>query len=215
MPRKVRFGAFGVGLIAIATLASAYECPLRDYSIREAYFLGRRKDEKTAQFLAQYVKRLALPKFGPHVAEIEFRTPYQQVVLRARNAPDGYSSQQAAQEYRAQAGRVVVRVLIYLTPTYPAHTPLHIVQIEPVELRPEDFWREFTFRVAQDDEITPRRISARPIYSANDFGLPGLMGAEVVLEFDATAFTEAPVRVEVVAPDGHRVSAEFDLEKLR
>ena len=215
MTRTTRFGVLIAGLIAVAMLASAYENPLRDYSIREGYFLGRRKDEKTAQLLAQYVKRLPLPKFGPHVAEIEFRTPYEQVVLRARNAPDSYSSQQAAKEYREQADRVVVRVLIFLTPTFPAHTPLNVIQVEPVELRPEDFWREFGFQVSQDREIKARRVTGRPIYTANDFGLPGLSGAEVELEFDAADFAEKPVRVEVVAPDGHRASAEFDLQKLR
>jgi hypothetical protein len=63
-----------IGVLLAEPLA-AYEQPLRDYSIREAYFLGRRKDEKAAQFLAQYVKKLPVPKEGPHVAEIELRTP--------------------------------------------------------------------------------------------------------------------------------------------
>lgn len=35
-------------MLAAAIAAGAYELPLRDYSVREAYFLGRRKDEKTS-----------------------------------------------------------------------------------------------------------------------------------------------------------------------
>lgn len=214
---KLRFlvGVLLVGL-AVALAASAYENPLRDYSLREAYFLGRRKDEKTAQFLAQYVKRLPVPKQGPHVAEIELRTPYEQVVLRARNAPDGYSSQQATQEYRKQGDRVVLRVLIYLTPTYPAHTPIGPVQSEPVLVRPEDFWRDFDIRLFQENEVSPRDVRGRPIYTYPEFGLPGLVGAEVELEFEADDLAPSePARVEILTPDGQRISALFDLEKLR
>jgi hypothetical protein len=204
-----------VGLAA-ALAASAFENPLRDHSVREAYFLGRRKDEKTAQFLSQYVKKLPVPKQGPHVAEIELRTPYQQVVLRARNAPDGYSSQQAGQEYRKHGDRVVVRVLILLTPTYPAHTPITPIQVEPVLVRPEDFWRDFDICLFQEEEIPPLDVRGWPIYGPPDFGLPGLAGAEVQLEFPANdlASTES-ARVEILTPDGQRVSAVFDLAKLR
>lgn len=204
-----------IGALLAEPLA-AYEQPLRDYSIREAYFLGRRKDEKTAHFLAQYVKKFPVPKQGPHVAEIELRTPYQQVVLRARNAPDGYSSQQANQEHRKQGDRVVVRVLIYLTPTYPAHTPITPIQIEPVLIRPEDFWRDFDIRVFQDEEIVPRNVRGQPIYTYAEFGVSGLVGAEVKLEFEANDLTPSePARVEIVTPDGQRIRARFDLEKLR
>lgn len=204
-----------IGVLLAEPLA-AYEQPLRDYSIREAYFLGRRKDEKTSQFLAQYVKKFPVPKQGPHVAEVELRTPYQQVVLRAQNAPDGYSSQQASQEHRKQGDRVVVRVLIYLTPSYPAHTPLGPVQVEPVLVRPEDFWRDFDIRLFQAEEISPRDVRGRPIYGPPDFGLPGLVGAEVELDFAADDFAPSdPARVEILTPDGQHISARFDLEKLR
>ena len=214
MGNATRLGVFAAGL-AVVLSAAAYEYPVRDYSVRDAYFLGRRKDEKTATFLSQYVKRFSLPSRGPHIAEIELRTPYQLVVLRARNAPDGYSSQQAAQEYRAASDTVVVRVLIYLTPTYPAHTPLHLVQVEPVQLRAEDFWREFAFGLYQQGEIEPRKVTGRPIYGSSEPGLPGLTGAEVELEFKASDLIEAPARVVVVAPTRQRVEAEFDLAKLR
>ena len=203
------------GLLIAGPLA-AYENPLRDYSVREAYFLGRRKDEKTAQFLAQYVKKFPVPKQGPHVAEVELRTPYEQVVLRARNAPDGYSSQQATQEYRKQGDRVIVRVLIYLTPTYPAHTPIGPMQYDPVLVRPEDFWRDFDIRLFQEKEVSPRDVRGRPIYTYTEFGLPGLVGAEVALEFEADDLVSSePARVEILTPDGQRISARFDLEKLR
>ena len=204
------------GALLAALTASAFENPLRDHSVREAYFLGRRKDEKTAQFLAQYVKKFPLPKQGPHVAEVELRTPYQQVVLRARNAPDGYSSQQASQEYRKQGDRVVVRVLIYLTPSYPAHAPFGPVIHEPIQVRAEDFWRDFDIRLFQDREVLPRDVRGRPIFTYSSEGPMGLVGAEVELQFDANDLVSSqPARVEIVTPDGQRITARFDLEKLR
>ncbi len=211
---QVRIGVLAAALAAAISTA-AYERPVSLYSVREAYFLGQRKDEKTAAFLSQYVRRLPVPKTGPHVAEIELRTPYEQVVLRARQAPDGYSSQQAAEEYRAQPDAILVRVLIYLTPTYPAHSPIGVVQLGPVELRPENFWREFSISLVQGDEISAKRVRGRAIYSSSAFGFPGLVGAEVLLEFDAERVDSAPVRVAVLTPNGQRVESEFDLSKLR
>lgn len=214
MRRSRAISVMTLGLAAVLS-AAAYEFPVSDYSIREAYFLGNRKDERSDEFLSQYVKRLPLPKSGPHVAEIELRTPYQQIVLRARKAPDGYSSQLAREDYRRSADTVIVRVLILLTPTYPGHSPVQPVQSEPVRLRGEDFWREFRFGLYQRSEIQQRRISAQPIYTSSDFGLPGLVGTEVEIGFKASDLTDAPARVVVVTPAKQRIEAGFDLAKLR
>jgi hypothetical protein len=79
------YTAGALALIA-SQAAPAYEHPLDTHSVRKAYFLGNRKDEKPAKFLAQYAERLPLPKTSPHVAEIGLLTPYAQVVLRASRA---------------------------------------------------------------------------------------------------------------------------------
>ena len=160
---NVGYGALVISLIAAPVLLT-YDHPLSPQAIREAYFLGRRNDEKTGRFLAQYVKRPPLPKSGPHVAVIEVRTPYQQVVQRARQATNGYSAQQAAQDSRAQADLILVRVQIHLTPTYSAQLAGSSRVKGGVRLRPDDFWRDFTIRLAQEQLITPEWISGRPIY---------------------------------------------------
>ena len=79
---RIPSALLALGLLT-AQVSAAYENPLDPISVREAYFLGQRNDDKLAEFLAQYVKRLPLPKQGPHIAEIELRTPYEQVVLRS------------------------------------------------------------------------------------------------------------------------------------
>src|SRR5579863_10395245 len=88
---------------------SAYEHPLSFYSIWQAYFLGLEniKDPELAAFLASYLKPLPLPQSGPHVAELEIQTPYEQVVLRTLQRPINYSPQQAEQDYRAQPGVIL------------------------------------------------------------------------------------------------------------
>lgn len=217
---KVRFGALGMSLsLLIPQVSVAYEHPLDLHSIREAYFLGRSTDEKASKFLAQYVKRPPLPKNGPHIAEIEFRTPYEQVVLRARQAPGSYSAQQAELDYRAQPDLILVRLQINLTPTYPAYiTDRSSRKGQPRE-RPEDFWRDFSVRVTQGGQITPKNVSGRPLHTGGIQApnpLAGaLEGAEVLLEFDAAQFRPEPVKIEVLPPDGPSVEIEFDLRDLR
>ncbi len=209
--RSLTSGAVVLSLLFVPA-ANAYEHPLDSTSIREAYFLGQRSDEKTAKFLAQYVKRLPLPKRGPHVAEIEFRTPYAQVVLRSRQHSVGYSAQQAEESYAAHPDRIVVRVQIHLTPTYGALLPTPPGS-GGVRFRPSDFWRDFSFQVVQGKAIEPKTISGTPIYDAGFHG--SLTGAEVLLEFSAAQLRSAPVRVEVISPDGQHAEAEFDLRDLR
>jgi hypothetical protein len=83
-----------------------------------------------------------------------------------------------------------------------------------IQLLPLDFWRDFSIRLVQGETAAPKKIAGRPIgwplYSRS-----GLIGVVVELEFDAAQVTSAPARIEVLTPDGQKVAAEFDLEKLR
>ncbi len=214
---KPRVTAVVMGLVVAQALA-AYEHPLDSHSIREAYFLGRRHDDKTAAFMGQYLKRPPLPKSGPHVAEIELRTPHEQVVLRAAQAPGSYTAQQAEKDYAAQSSLILVRVRINLTPTYPAYVT-NSRSKGPAQERPPDFWRDFKIRVLQGGTVAPKKSTGRPLYTT---GLSGpylaagaLEGAEVQLEFDAGQIASSPVRIEVLTPDGQTVEAEFDLRDLK
>ncbi|MBI3670207.1 MAG: hypothetical protein HY237_10555 [Acidobacteria bacterium] len=209
---------FGMSLLLVQS-ALPYEHPLDGHTVREAYFLGQRHDEKTAKFLARYLKRPPLPKTGPHVAEIEIRTPYEQVVRRASQAAGSYSAQQAEQDYRAHPDRIVVRVRINLTPTYPAFIADPSRGKGEVRERPEDFWRDFSIRLVQGERITPRNASGRPLHTGGLAGpnpvVGALEGAEVLLEFDASQIRSEPLKIEVLTPNGQTVEVEFDLKELR
>ncbi len=188
-------------VLVLALSTAAYDFPLSNQEVREAYFLGQRRDDSTAKFLTPYFKRLPATKAPWQVAEIEVRTPYQQVVLRSRQSLPGYSAQQAWEEYRKRVPQVVVR--IYLA-----------TAITQLVVR-EDAWRQFKFRVEQGKEIWPAVITGWPVYFFAEQGLPRLVGAEVYLELDAAKISSGPLRVEASSPDGQVSSVEFDLSRLR
>ncbi|HXN21432.1 MAG TPA: hypothetical protein VOA41_01660 [Candidatus Dormibacteraeota bacterium] len=212
------FVAFGLAVFLAAHLAAAYQKPLESRSIREAYFLGQRNDEAMQKFLATYMRRFPIPPQGPHVAEIELLTPYAQVVKISQRKSVGYSAQQAEQEYSERGDRIAVRVLILFTNTY----SLILDSPNPgnhkgILLRSPDFWRDFDFRLLQEDEmISAEYVSGEPQYLPDRYsGTSALSGATVYLDYDAGRVKSIPTRVQVLTSDGQRVTAEFDLAKLR
>lgn len=98
----------------------AFQAPLSDEAVREAYFLGQRHDESTAAFFSHYLKTLAPPESGPYVSEVEIYTPYTQMVDQSGLHSVGYSAQQASQDYRATSDTLLVRIRIDFTPSYGA-----------------------------------------------------------------------------------------------
>jgi hypothetical protein len=204
--------------------AEAYDTTMSPQAVREAYFLGQRNDEKTAAFLSQYVQRLPLPKTGPHVAEVEILTPYAQAVQDSMRRTIGYSAQQAGEEYRKQGDTLRVRVQIRFTPTCALQAAVSssrkVTGKSGIQLRAEDFWRDFTFRVTQQQDgeeqpLEPFDVWSEPIYLRPRVGISALEGADVWLLFDATKVTSDPVKVGVRTPDGQHILAVFDLAKLR
>lgn len=207
----MKAAALGTALL-LAMAAPAIEFPLSESAVREAYFLGSRRDSRTEEALARYRRTLPLPARGPHVARVELLTPYALAVLRARDAPNGYSAQQAWADYRRAPDRLLVRITIHLTPTYGATYSPAPGRLAP---RPTTFWREFDFRVEQEDEpLEPYELRGRPLFR----GAPGegiLSGAQVDLLFRVTQFGGAPVRIEVTTPDEEIFVVEFTPATLR
>ena len=231
-------------ILAAALLTSprvfSYELPLESHSIREAYFLGQRNDEKTSRFLETYTKRLAVPEQGPWVSEIKVFTPYADVVDISRQNTIGYSAQQAEQGYKQRGELVRVYVRIEFTPKYgfaqAAESADKVGREYHLQLDAEEFWRDFQFRLLQTEEpppgdsrdaagsprrfvIDPVRSGAEPIYDLRyAFSLgpaAPLLGATVGLDYDAHDVLSELTEFQVLTPDGQRVSATFDLSKLR
>lgn len=193
----------------LAQSAAAFVYPLSEESVRQAYFLGR-NTEKAAPFLRPYAHKYPFPVKGPWVYEIDFRTPYAEAVRRAWEHSLDYSAQQAEKDYFAQPSRVAVSVVIYLTPTYGYNAPLTDSKQQVIAHR-EEFWREFPIRVSQERPVEPTKVISRLIYGRHGV----LIGAEVLLEFDASQFASGTAQVAVTTPGGQTTSAEFDLSTLR
>lgn len=202
-------------LAAVALAGFPYEREISSNAAREAYFIGNRRDSSTEKFLAQYIKRLPVPKSGPHIAEIEVRTPFQQLVRRAQQDIN-YSAQSAQQDAQNAKARLIVRVLIRLTPTYPAHSPTTLPPIDPVYLRDDYFFSEFRVKAYQPQEIKPLDARGTPTYlPGQTVGYNSLTGAELTYEYDAQRIGSGPLRIEVTGPGGTRTSVTFDLNALR
>lgn len=210
-PTKLALCIFLV--FALPSSAAPYQYPLSSTSIRSAFFLGQRNDEKTAEFLSHYVRALPAPAKGPHVARIEIATPYCQVVKHAVVNLPGYTALDAEEEFQCKSGSFLVTVSIYLTPTY---SPSWLERKDgSYVMHPErlELWRDFHVRLTQDKEIAPSKITGWPIHAANGHGT--IAGAEMTLVFAADKIQSAPAEIDVETPDGAHVAVTFDLGKLQ
>ena len=199
----------------------AFEMPLTDNAVREAYFLGQRNDQKTADFLKLYTRLLPLPDKGPYVSEIHLLTPCAQVVSISSQHSTGYSAQQAAADYHGRGDTVLLEIRIEFTVTYTYDDAVRTANDTAGELDrhldPEDFWRAFRFKLSQNDQFEPFDTRGDPIYGSSSPGdaTSTLRGAIVSLEYDASQFESLPIQVEVIPPSAAPVVAKFDLAKLR
>jgi hypothetical protein len=202
-------------MITLATAsAAAYEHPLDPTAIRNAYFVGT-SNSGSILFLSKYKQTLPAPRTGPHIAEMEVRTPFAQVVVSSREHSVGYSAQQAREDYNKAPDTLQVRIQILSTATFRIGSPV----IPPPACQgiqrmnsALDCFRDFGFNFSQNQDLQPIRSYGVPIYFGDD---STLIGGDVWFTLRAAEVASAPLRVTVTTPDGHEVSATFDLAALR
>src|ERR1700740_2473831 len=92
--------------------SEAYEVPLTPAAIHEAYVLGQRNDQLTANFLHPYISECSTPEESCFITQIEMLTPFAQVVDLSRpNATKGYTEQQAVHDYRESGDKIIVQIM--------------------------------------------------------------------------------------------------------
>jgi hypothetical protein len=194
--------------VMLASSVFAYDYPLSSEAIREAYFIGNRRDTSTADFIDRYTQHFPVPKTGPYVAMIQLETPYAQIVEHARQAIN-YNAPDAVQEFLGKPGVFRLRVQIYFTPSYTA-----VVESKDGKpmVRAHDFWRDFKITLVQGTEIHAERVGGHVLYGN---GKGRRIGAEVQLDYQGTAIDSGPVKAEVLSPDGDEIETSFDLAMLR
>jgi hypothetical protein len=209
--------SIGMAALLVSPASFAFQSPLSDESIREAYFLGQRHD---ASFLTDYIKFLQPPKTGPHISSVTFLTPFAQLTEFSSKYVGNYSAQQARLDHRGQEESVKITVEIYLTNSYGALIPNpagpRSRSSSALIPRPNDFWKDFRIQVYNGHQIlSPSDSGARPLYRCGRYGPCRPRGAAIDLEFPADAFTSDSATIQVTPPEGAPVSVDFDLTRLR
>jgi hypothetical protein len=212
-------------LCVLSPATNAYDKQLDSHAIHEDYILGQRNDKSTGDFLANYLSQITEPQNDVHIAQIELLTPYAQVVDESRQkSADGFTEEQAIQDYKSRGNIVKVNVTLMLPSAYPkaaeskeVPTPAPATGSEKSAIRPENFWQNFQFNLKQNGKTIPSRgISNQPIHSTATNNAPAVLtGENVWLEYDVKDVASEVTDVEVVTPQGKIIKATFDLKKLR
>jgi hypothetical protein len=206
-------------LLILAPPSSAFDTPLSDTAVREAYFLGQRHDDSLGKLLDKYVLHLQPPKTGPYVESVSFFTPYILTALNSSQQVSIYSAQQAQLDHLKTPEVVRVTVQIFLTESYGAYnatvTGDDSHSSKGVFVRPSDFWRDFRLRIFQKDEmVIPTSADGHPLFQCSDGGCT-LVGATLTFEYPAAAFTDTSATIQIDPPEGDPVVVDFDLSSFR
>ena len=200
--------------LSLCLSVSAFDVPLSDESVREAYFLGQRHDEKIYLFFETYRRYLPAPKSGPYVFMAELLTPFAETVDASRKHSAGYSAQQAQIDHRTRGDSMRVGVHVAYTNSYGAGFP-YSPNKAPGRT---GTWKDFQVRLSQNENtIEPRNVS----YEGTRIGTGGKGGGSrptgfiIWLVYDAAKLTDSDASVEVDTPDGQYLTATFDLSHLR
>lgn len=220
IPTGIRVNTLALAwLLALAPSSSVFDSPLSDTAVREAYFLGQRRDGSLGKLLDKYVLYLQPPKTGPYVQSVSFLTPYILTAIHSSEQVSIYSAQQAQLDHRKNPEVVRVTVQIFLTDSY---GPLiaHPTGSDPHSVkgfipRSPDFWRDFRLRVFQKDEmVIPTSAKGDPAYRCDDTSCV-LSGATLTFEYPASAFTDTSATIQIDPPEGDPAVVDFDLTSFR
>lgn len=214
------FALFVSFCFAIPLPAHAFETPLSDTAVRDAYFLGQHHDDVYSDFMRRYNVFLPPPKTGPQIGAISFFTPYALTAMYSNQQSSSYSAQQAQIDHDKAPEIVRVVVQIWFTGTYGAYI------VQPADShtpgprgflpRSPDFWHDFRVRVLQADQmLLPQNASGEPQWNCGGDSGCELAGATLTFNYPATAFTSGAVTIQVTPPEGDPVLVDFDPASLR
>lgn len=217
----------GLSVLVTAALLSAptafaFQSPLSDESVREAYFLGQRHDESLERLLEKYTQHLPPPESGPYISSIMFLTPFIRAARLSSSRTGNYSAQQAALDHRNEGAEIVqVVVEIQLTASYgaiAATVPANPRSASTAGLVPRqgDFWKDFQVHIHSGDQAVSISASrGHANYSCSEEGGCSLIGATLEFDLPAAAFSSDSAKITVDPPEGERVTTEFDVASLR
>jgi hypothetical protein len=212
--------SFLAAALLLAPTSFAFDTPLSDQAVREAYFLGQRHDETIPNLINKYTSFLPPPKTGPHIASVTFLTPFALLVQQSSQHTYGYSAQQAALDHRDQPEFVRIVVQIQFTDSYGPYIvrPTSSRSNSPTGFtpRPYDFWKDFDVQVfSKDQQLRPFSSSGQPTVLCSSEGGCALVGATLQFDFPAEDFASGEATIDVTPPEGDPVSVDLDLDHFR
>src|SRR6266481_1150156 len=221
MPFSARIASSAmISALLVCQAAFAFDTPLSDQAVREAYFLGQRHDETMSTLLNKYTKLLPPPKTGPDISSVTFLTPFALLVQQSGEHTSGYSAQQAALDHRDHGEFVRIVIQIQLTDSYGSFiirpTGSRSGSSAGFVPRPYDFWTDFDVRVSsKDQKLRPFSSVGQPNFICSQDGSCTLTGATLQFDFSAEDFASGSATIDVTPPERDPISVDFDLDHLR
>jgi hypothetical protein len=182
---------------ALAVPAWAYDFPLSESAIRDAYFLGTRQTSLGNSFLAEYTREIPKLNLGNYRSFASLETPFTQVAM-ASSKKLNYSAQDAVKEFLGKP--LVFR--IHLEICYMADAPPEGLEVRIVDrkrdLLPDSSERALFFP-AWDKYAAP----------------PPAIGETIDFEFSPEKIDSSTLSILIDTPDGQHAQLDLDLRALR
>ncbi|MGB7281968.1 MAG: hypothetical protein WBE13_06895 [Candidatus Acidiferrum sp.] len=180
---------------SLAIPACAYDQPLTENSIRDAYFLASRNGGLRADFLGKYALSIPDLKQGTCTSQARIETPFLQVAEYSAKVPN-YSAQGAVQDFLGR--RMSFRMLLDVC--YREHAPANAVKV----------------KILQNKKVVPpESFESSPYSEPTEFGYLPPNGEQIVLEFSPAKIDSSDLTIFIDTPDGQHAKAVFDLQSIR
>ena len=183
--------------LAIALPTAAYDFPLSQDAIRDAYFLGKQQNGLGTDFLAKYSRSIPELRVDPYISRVRIETPFFQVAEHAGRALN-YSAQDAVKEFYGKP----IMFWLYLEICYEVDAPL------PNAVK---------FRLTQKNKaISPLSEERSAFFPPSDpYSQVSNLGETIKLELDPAKLDSSTLTILVDTPDGQHAECTFDLQTLR
>lgn len=179
-----------------ASSVAAYDVPLSESSIRDAYFLGTRSGGLGPEFITRYDHWIPELKQWTCTSKARVETPFLQVAQYASQVPN-YSAQEAVKDFRNKG----LLFKLYLDICYMEKAPLNALRVKVIQNK---------------KEIVPLTCESSPFYPVVDeHAVLPANGERIYLEFKPEQLDSSTLTILIDTPDGKHVSTEFDLQGIR
>ncbi len=181
---------------ALAIPACAYDIPLTESSIRDAYFLGTRQNGMSPDFLAKYTHEIPKLTLGRFHSFASMETPFTQVALLSSKKLN-YSAQDAVKEFLGKP----LLFRLHLEVCYMLNAPADGLAVRIIQNK---------------KELLPDTSERSLFFPASDeYSSPPPIGETMEFEFRADKIDSSTLSIIIDTPDGQHAQLDLDLSSVR